>query len=376
MPRSDPASSTTGSARTSRSTISCAASPKVVSGPTLKTRLVITSRTTRWLGRSIAANAASPTTWSAVRAPWSASRVSGSESARANAPTTWRYLGVSRGGATMKMTTRADRFGSFSQWIGARAAACGGVSQPLLEEGDDIGGPLHDADAGARERGHLLGRGALGAGDDRARVAHATAGGRGLARDEPDDGLGHRALHELGGLLLVRAADLADQHDRIGLGISLKRREAVDEARADDGVAPDAHAGGLPEIVPRELMDDLVGQRAAARHHADPSGLADVAWNDPDLAFPRGDQAGTVRADEARAALVEEGRDARHLEYRDPFRDADDEPKPGVRRFEDRRHGGCRRDVDDGRVRLRLAYRVADGVVHRHHALEQPPALP
>src|SRR5439155_2219936 len=85
------------------------------------------------------------------------------------------------------------------------------ASQPLLEEGDNVGGPLHDTDPGALQRGYLLGRRALSPGDDRARMAHAATGGGGLTRDEPDDGLGHRPLHELGGLLLVRAADLADQ---------------------------------------------------------------------------------------------------------------------------------------------------------------------
>jgi len=36
----------------------------------------------------------------------------------ANAPTTWRYNAASRIGAKMKITTRAVRWGSFSQRIG------------------------------------------------------------------------------------------------------------------------------------------------------------------------------------------------------------------------------------------------------------------
>ena len=52
-----------------------------------------------------------------------------------------------------------------------------------------VGRALHHADAGGRERGHLLGRRALAAGDDRAGVTHAAPRWRGLARDERHDRL-------------------------------------------------------------------------------------------------------------------------------------------------------------------------------------------
>jgi hypothetical protein len=74
------------------------------------------------------------------------------------------------------------------------------------------------------------------------------------------------------GLFLGAAADLAEQHDRLGLRVRLEEREAVDERRADDRVAADADAGRLAEAEAGELVHDLVGQRAASGDHADGAG--------------------------------------------------------------------------------------------------------
>jgi len=49
--------------------------------------------------------------------------------------------------------------------------------------------------------------------DDRPGVPHAAARGRGLTGDESDDWLFTLSAHEFRGLLLVRAADLADHDD-------------------------------------------------------------------------------------------------------------------------------------------------------------------
>src|SRR3989441_3536294 len=119
----------------------------------------------------------------------------------------------------------------------------------------------------------------------RARVAHAATRRCGLAGDEPDHGLRHAALRELGGLLLVRAADLPDQHDGIGVRVRLEGGQALDEVGADQGVATDPDAGRLAVTRPRELVDDLVGERPAARHDADAPGLADVPRDDSHLAL-------------------------------------------------------------------------------------------
>ena len=64
------------------------------------------------------------------------------------------------------------------------------------------------------------------AGDDRARVTHGLALGRGEARDVADDRLGDVRLDEVGRALLGVAADLADHDDRLRLGVGLERASA------------------------------------------------------------------------------------------------------------------------------------------------------
>jgi hypothetical protein len=161
-------------------------------------------------------------------------------------------------------------------------------------------------DAGGAERGHLLGRRALAAGDDRAGVAHAAARRRRLAGDEADDRLLEPARDELGGLFLGAAADLADEHDRLGLGVLGEEPQGVDEGRADERVAADADAGGLAEAEQRELVDRLVGERAALRDDPDAARLADVAGDDAGLGLPGRDDAGAVRPDQPRPAPLHE----------------------------------------------------------------------
>ena len=53
--------------------------------------------------------------------------------------------------------------------------------------------------------------------------------------------------------------------------------ERVDEARADQRVAADADAGRLPHPLLGQLVNGLVGERAALRHDPDAALLADVA---------------------------------------------------------------------------------------------------
>ena len=64
-------------------------------------------------------------------------------------------------------------------------------------------------------------------------------------------------------LFLGRAADLADHHDRFGRRIGREQSQRIDEGRPDHRVAADADARRLAEAEPRELVDGLVGQRAA-----------------------------------------------------------------------------------------------------------------
>ena len=70
-------------------------------------------------------------------------------------------------------------------------------------------------------------------------------GGRGEAGDVGDDRLGDLGGDELGGALLGVAADLADHHDQLGLGVGLVELEDVDEVGADDRVAADADDRGV-----------------------------------------------------------------------------------------------------------------------------------
>ena len=94
-------------------------------------------------------------------------------------------------------------------------------------------------------------------------------------------------------------------------------------------ITADPEAGRLPEPRAGQLVDHFICERAAARHHADRSGLGDVAGQDPDLGEPRREQAGTVGADEARLAVAVHLAPPRHrvihrhgVAHRQAFRDA------------------------------------------------------
>ena len=153
---------------------------------------------------------------------------------------------------------------------------------------------LADLDADGLE-GLLLGlRGARRAGHDRAGVAHRLALGGGEAGDVADDRLGDVVLDVRRRALLGVAADLADHDDRVGLGVGLERREAVDVRGADDGVAADAHGRGEAEVA--QLVHHLVGQRARLGHQPDAPGLGDGAGDDARVGLAGADQAGAVRA--------------------------------------------------------------------------------
>src|SRR5262249_3215714 len=97
----------------------------------------------------------------------------------------------------------------------------------------------------------------------------------------------HRLRHLLrdvpGGLLLLVAADLADEHDELGLLVRLELREHVDERRADDRVAADADDRRVAEPEPGQLVTDLIGQRAGPRHEPDRAFAEDLGRNDPDV---------------------------------------------------------------------------------------------
>src|SRR4026207_1462879 len=184
------------------------------------------------------------------------------------------------------------------------------------------------------------------------------------APQRPAHRRGEWGLDEGGGLLLGGAADLPDHHDRGRLGIGLEEPQHVDEVGAGDRIAADAHARRLPEPALGELMDHLVGERAAARDHPHVAHLVDVAGHDADLGLARRDQARAVRADEPARGARGEGLHPHPCRPRHPLGDADDQRDPRVRRFHDgvcgrRRGHEDQRAIGAGRLH-RLLHRVPD----------------
>src|SRR5690606_30523913 len=98
------------------------------------------------------------------------------------------------------------------------------------------------------------------AGDDRSGVAHAAARRRGRSRDEGYYRLRHR-LDVVGRFLLGGAADLADHYHCGRVRVSLEQRERLTLRGADDRVAADADARGLPDAEAGQLVDRLVDER-------------------------------------------------------------------------------------------------------------------
>src|SRR4029077_6179772 len=96
-------------------------------------------------------------------------------------------------------------------------------------EAANLGGCRADLNPDGLERFLLrLGR-SRGAGDDRARVSHRLARRCGETGDVCEHGLRHVVLAVPRGLLLLVAADLADEDDQLGLRVRLELLEHVDE---------------------------------------------------------------------------------------------------------------------------------------------------
>src|SRR5712691_334093 len=230
--------------------------------------------------------------------------------------------------------------------------------------GAHVSGAFDGGDAGDFHGRHLLRGRALAAGDDGAGMTHAEARRRGLPADEADHRLLHMRSHEGRRLLLRGAADLADHHDGLGLGIVLEEAEDVDEAGAIDGIAADPDAGRLAEAALGELVDHLVGERAAARDHAHRPLLVDVARHDSDLGPARRDDARAVGPDESTLGALQEGLDLDHIIDRHALGDADDERDLGVGGFHDGVGGGRRRNEDQRTVGAAGSNGFLDGVPH------------
>src|SRR5665213_1360145 len=170
---------------------------------------------------------------------------------------------------------------------------------------------------------------------------------------------------EIGGLFLGAAANLTDHDDGFGFGIPQEHLQHVDMLGAFDGIAADAHAGGLPKAHRRGLPHCFIGERAGARNNAHLAAAMNVAGHDADLAFTGGDHAGAVGSDQARFGTAQRALHLHHVENGNAFGDADDQRYFGVDRFQDGVGGERRRHIDGGRVRahrlFRFAHRVENG---------------
>ena len=195
-------------------------------------------------------------------------------------------------------------------------------------------------------------------------MAHGLALGRGEAGHVRDDRLGDVSLDERGRALLGIAADLADHHDRVGLGVCLERPQAVDMGGADDRVAADSHRRREADVA--ELVHHLVRQRAGLGDQADTALGGDVGRDDPGVGLAGRGDARAVRAhDPGRSALRARVRpELRRVVHRDALGDDDDQRDFRVHRLDHRVLGARGRHEDHRDVRVGGVHGVGDRAEH------------
>jgi hypothetical protein len=189
-------------------------------------------------------------------------------------------------------------------------------------------------------------------------VPHRLALWGGETRDVGHDRFGHVFGDVGGGALLGVAPDLADHDDEVGGRVLFEGRDRIDVGGADHRIAADADARRESDV--RELVHELVGERARLGDEAEPAGPGDVGRGDADVRLAGRDDAGAVRADEPDPPFGGVGEEFDRVGDRDAFGDDHDEVEAGVHRFEDRalRVGG--RDEDDRDVRAGGVLRLGD----------------
>src|ERR1700733_10534217 len=96
------------------------------------------------------------------------------------------------------------------------------------------------------------------AADDCSSVTHAASWRRGLTSYESDDGLSHIFLNVFRGDFFGVSTDFTDQDDGVGIRIFVEHAHGIEKAGADDRIAADSYAGGLPDAKARELIDSFV----------------------------------------------------------------------------------------------------------------------
>ena len=97
-----------------------------------------------------------------------------------------------------------------------------------------------------------------------------------------------------------------------------------------------------------------------------------MTGHDTNLAFIRGDHAGTVRSHQSGCRVFEHTFDPDHVQHRNAFGNTNHQRKACVDRFEDcvRRKG--RRNIDDGCIGACDGYGFVDGVKNRQPEMHQP----
>src|SRR5919112_2274869 len=233
------------------------------------------------------------------------------------------------------------------------------------DELGDLGGVRRGPDASLPQRLALGFSRALTTRDDGAGVPHSLALGGREASDVGHDGDTHLAPYVLGRELLGVTADLPNHHGALRLGVGLELAEDLDEVCPYDRIAADPDSGALPDLSLRELVDDLVGQRAAAAYDADVARHKDVLGHYGDICLLRREDAGTVRPDECRVLGPQVACDPHHVVHGDAFCNAADGRESGVQSLEDGVGGEGRGDEDHARVRARIIDGLLDGVEDR-----------
>src|SRR5581483_5115822 len=178
----------------------------------------------------------------------------------------------------------------------------------------------------------------------------------------------HVRFHKIGSRLLGVAADFPDHDHGIRLRIAIEQVERIDKVSANNRVAANADGRRLSDAAGRQLINRFVGERAGAGYDAHISLAVNVSGHDADFRFAWRDDAGTIGANQARAAVLQEFPGAHHVERGNAFSDANDQLHFGVGGF----HNGVgrerRRHEDNCGVRARLIHRFL-------YAVEDGPAF-
>jgi hypothetical protein len=125
------------------------------------------------------------------------------------------------------------------------------------------------------------------------------------------------------------AADLADHHDGVRIGIGVEQLHRVEKLVPMIGSPPMPMQVDWPMPSRGQLAHRFVGQRAGARDHADVALQDECARHDADLALARRNDAGAVRPDQPRRACLS-GKlpHLHHVERGNAFGDADHQRQP------------------------------------------------